>query len=61
MAGDQYEHPRAVGCDERRVDWYSICGMEGLAGSMVAVPVIRDNNPAFAAHVARLGAVLRVK
>lgn len=51
MAGEQYEHLRAVGCDERGVDWYSICGVDRLAGSMGVAPVIRDSNPAFAAHV----------
>ena len=61
MVGDQYEHLRAVGCDEQPVDWYTICGMERLAGSMATAPVIRDRNPAFAAHVASEGVMFRFK
>ena len=61
MVGDQYGHLRAVGCDEQPVDWYLNCGMELLVGSMVTAPVIRDSNPAFAAHAASQGVGFRFK
>ena len=61
MAGDQHERLRAVGCDERGVDCYSICGVRHLAGSMVAAPVILHSNPAFAVQVPPLGEVLRLE
>ena len=61
MLGDQYEHLRAVGWDDRDFDRYSTCGTKRRVGSMVAAPVIRDSKPASAAHVAPLRAVLRSK